>query len=1395
MLTQLETPFAGPADIAECHLEELVGEGSAAQVFAVRLPSVSDLVVLKVARGPEVESSLLNEARTLALLGGAFAPRLFGLGRRPDGLLAIAMERMPGASLRRKLQSGDLDPSGRRELAHLVLTQGARALLQIHAWGYGHGDFKPENVHIDEDEGRRLGLIDLGLASRSDEVRGGTPRYLPPAVLQGERVNPLVADTFALAMTVAEILLPKEWAAHEAPENLAKLLPGVFEEWLSPILNPSGPTPSLAWLSEQSGTSESSGIRESWVQEEIRREYVATRLGELESIPVFGWELPPGLPGKWIHEVAVRLDAVRRVRRDAKSTMPLPTDLKEGGGNLTPHDRGRFLGRLIGPSATTWQFTDLDDDALVRSLQRLGTSKSFRSIIYADLRDRPDHVAETAPSQEPLDPVSLALQIARRPVSRGLLVAAVHADLPAKIRLESARAARQLGDLDLAELFLAGDSSSASLLERSIIANRRGDGAYAERLRQRAYDEAKGSADRARALAAHARTLLDRGDPAAASEKLVDLPPMASVDEVRALILLARGRGEEALQTAREGVFVATSDEELARLLGVQGMCLHFLARPEESSQHFARACELSARASSALEEATFATGWAAAATDCGHLEEALRASERAEVLFESLSLRPQTGRALLARVVVLASLGRVRELLPVAHRGLAVSQQTGDRLCEAYLCFCLCDVLSDPDVRLGFARRANELVQDGSLDDRLRASSRLISCGEKPEAGAASWAEESTSREALTDWYGARARALERLSSHATTGDTREAAREIIGGLLRIAGSGPRFFSLGPALVAGAHLALRLGLADEARSLLEGARGISDDFLRHVSGPNLAAAEALPWVQQARGSRATQESGNAQLSDVESLLRALSQRRGFRPLLDQTLDLLLLWTGVERGLLLLRAPGDKLVVRAARNLDRDDLTEAQRSLSLSMAKRALHEGRPVVAVDAVNDISEIHRSVHALHLRSVLAVPLTARGQVLGVAYLDDRIRRGAFGDRELSWVGLIGTIAALAISDERDRLQLERAARRARRAEKRLSERLTDREVQLERAEREISRMSGQRKLRGDYSHIIGRSVVWGDLLQLVDRVSQSDIPALVVGESGTGKELIARAIASSGARRDEAFVAENCSAVPEPLLESTLFGHKKGAFTGATRDQAGLFELAHRGTLFLDEIGDMPLSMQAKLLRVLQEGEVRPLGAGRPRAVDVRVIVATHKDLKEMVRRGTFREDLYYRLNVVTLRLPPLRERREDIFPLVEHFLEKYSGNTRRTLSESALHRLTQFSWPGNVRQLENEIRRMVVLGGEVLTAADLSPEVLSESNDAPLARTLKEKVDLLERRLVLEALEGARGNRTRAAEALGLSRFGLQKMIQRLQISLPKNVTKAGRIKDRGLDEKQ
>ena len=242
-----------------------------------------------------------------------------------------------------------------------------------------------------------------------------------------------------------------------------------------------------------------------------------------------------------------------------------------------------------------------------------------------------------------------------------------------------------------------------------------------------------------------------------------------------------------------------------------------------------------------------------------------------------------------------------------------------------------------------------------------------------------------------------------------------------------------------------------------------------------------------------------------------------------------------------------------------------------------------------------------------------------------------------------------------------------------------------------------------------------ILGQSPAMNKVFDLLERIIKSDYPVLVTGASGTGKELVARALHNYGARRRRNFVSENCAAIPEMLLESILFGHKKGSFTGAHRDNPGHFVTAHKGTLFLDELGDMPLVMQGKLLRTLQDGEIRPVGSSKIRKVDVRLVAATNKDLQAMVAAKSFREDLFYRLNVLAIHLPPLAERGDDILLLAEFFLRKARREQRRPLilSDDARERLLAAPWPGNVRQLENEIRRAVALSdGGGITARDLT-----------------------------------------------------------------------------------
>lgn len=321
----------------------------------------------------------------------------------------------------------------------------------------------------------------------------------------------------------------------------------------------------------------------------------------------------------------------------------------------------------------------------------------------------------------------------------------------------------------------------------------------------------------------------------------------------------------------------------------------------------------------------------------------------------------------------------------------------------------------------------------------------------------------------------------------------------------------------------------------------------------------------------------------------------------------------------------------------------------------------------------------------------------------------------------------------------------------------------------------ENRIKELNKELGNRFKYDNMIGKSKPMQSLYSLMDKIKTADSTVMVQGENGTGKELIARSIHYNSNRKDKPFVIQNCSAFNDNLLESELFGHVKGSFTGALRDKKGLFEMADKGTFFLDEIGDTSPQMQVKLLRVLQEGTFMPVGATEGKKVDVRIIAATNRNLKEMVEQGTFREDLYYRLNVINIRVPPLRERKEDIPYLVDFFLAKISetsGGAKRVLTKRALEKLYDYAWPGNVRELQNEIERLVVLSGDEtkLMAELLSPKVL-ESGDknkvqgARLQGKLKDALEDLEREMIREGLRRTGWNKSKLAKELGISRAGL------------------------------
>ena len=313
---------------------------------------------------------------------------------------------------------------------------------------------------------------------------------------------------------------------------------------------------------------------------------------------------------------------------------------------------------------------------------------------------------------------------------------------------------------------------------------------------------------------------------------------------------------------------------------------------------------------------------------------------------------------------------------------------------------------------------------------------------------------------------------------------------------------------------------------------------------------------------------------------------------------------------------------------------------------------------------------------------------------------------------------------------------------------------------------------------------SMLVGTSAAMRKLRAALERLAEQDVSILILGESGTGKELVARALHEHGVRRRKRFVALNCGAIPESLIDSELFGHAKGAFTGATTDRAGVFVEADGGTLFLDEIGDMPHGVQARLLRVLQEGEVRPVGGNGTREVDVRVVAATNVELASAVEQGRFRQDLYYRLNVVVLRVPPLRERTGDLPLLAGHFLKKHGGERPPSLAPEALDAMTAYAWPGNVRELENAVLHAIALHhGDAIAPESLPPQIVGRARGSaelagdpegeltPLTEAKRRATATFEKRYLTRVMEKSKGSVSEAARLAGLDRTNFRRLLQR------------------------
>ncbi|HEY4182868.1 MAG TPA: sigma 54-interacting transcriptional regulator [Kofleriaceae bacterium] len=426
---------------------------------------------------------------------------------------------------------------------------------------------------------------------------------------------------------------------------------------------------------------------------------------------------------------------------------------------------------------------------------------------------------------------------------------------------------------------------------------------------------------------------------------------------------------------------------------------------------------------------------------------------------------------------------------------------------------------------------------------------------------------------------------------------------------------------------------------------------------------------------------------------------------------------------------------------------------------SRAVLRRVLQDRAAVLTANAQEALSS--ESILGGQILSILAVPLWRGDDIIGLIQADNRATTGMFVEHDLEICLLLAGQASLAIDNSTLVQRLRLAEERAR-----------GENVYLKRKEQKIK-----------FDNIIGDSPAMKAVFSQLEKVIDTRATVCIEGETGTGKELIASAIHHQSQRADKMFVAQNCAALPENLLESELFGHKRGAFTSADSDKKGLFEIADGGTLFLDEMGEMPLPLQAKLLRVLQEGTIRAVGATSEKQVDVRILCATNRDLSVEVEKGRFRQDLYYRLMVFPIKLPPLRERREDIPELAAHFLKRYAAEYRVELpgfTQDALDALSAYNWPGNIRELENEVQRIVIQAepGHWLEVTDLSPRLRKVEGTvtriAPKQGTLKEMMDQVERWLLTEALREHNNNKTKTAVTLGITREGLHKKLAKFGV---------------------
>jgi transcriptional regulator with GAF, ATPase, and Fis domain len=984
---------------------------------------------------------------------------------------------------------------------------------------------------------------------------------------------------------------------------------------------------------------------------------------------------------------------------------------------------------------------------------------------------------------------------------RGAQMCEVADQLLARGRADHARA--------LAERVLAGGTERA---RAGLIAARAAAalGAYrdVEQLARAAQDA---GADPALAQLVVARAWQRAGDLDAAEAKLAALhaahPEHAEVAGAYARLLVTRSRFEDARRVARAGgpltglraeaaglaaFYLGDLDEAdrafaaleasgdattIGRALSLRGMVAQQRGQLGLASDRYREAARRLDEIGEVHAAATAELNLGTALAERGRASEALPRLAAASRVFAQLGASTEQIAADLNRGNALVAVGLAEEARVAAEAAVAKAHAVPHLRAFALL------VLGDARRRLGDAPGAERSYRDALAIGRERgdAHAQISAYVALAEAGHAVAPPDDViaSDDDRDRWTIARTR-LDLADPAAPSAVLLAAARACAEVATR-ASAADRLERAFRAHAVACRLAQRAGDPVLGRGQAERARAAHAAIVAAAAPAFRAALDAdpdlagLPAIEEpARG--APSESA-AHLRRLLTLSRRLNVEPDVERILDEVIDTAIELTAAERGFLLLRQSDGALAPVVSRNFAMSDLAGSDRSVSRSIAERAAQTGEPVLTVDAgIDERFAIAASVAALRLRSVLAVPLRQRGQVTGCIYVDHRLRGGAFDDTAATVLGELADIAAIAIENARLTDDLRRTTREVEALNQRLGHELAERDAELVRVKADLP---DRDRLRHRYERIIGHSPATVRMLDLVDRAAATSLPVVIIGESGTGKELVARALHDHGPRGGSPFVAINCSAVPEPLLESELFGHVRGAFTGADRDRRGLFEVADTGTLFLDEIADTSPAMQAKLLRVLQDGVVRRVGDSKTRQVDVRIVTASQRSLAELAASGTFREDLRFRLEVILIAVPPLREREGDVPLLVEHLLARLVPDKPPRLTRAALRALAHYRWPGNVRELENALARGVAMGGDVIDVGDLPEAITATALRPEPARPsagddlrLKPALASTEQAYIGAAMERSKGNQTVAARLLGLSRFGLQKKLRRL-----------------------